>query len=84
MVSNCVMAIGQGRQRWTYVGNTAVSASGNLGLVSVDEDLGVAERATATVTADDLGLCPANMLSVNEIDSGIWLRLDEVSQSSLN
>jgi hypothetical protein len=48
---------------------------GDLGLVGVDEDLGVAERTTATITADNLGLCPADGLSVNELDSGIWLRL---------
>ena len=33
------------------------------------------EGTTATVTADDLGLCPTDGLSVNEFDSGIWLRL---------
>jgi hypothetical protein len=37
----------------------------------------VAERATATVAADDLGLGPANVLSVNEVDGGIWLRLEK-------
>lgn len=61
---------------WTYKGDTAVSAGGNLGLVGVDEDLGVAKGTTATVTADDLGLGPADVLSVDEIDSGIGLRLD--------
>lgn len=59
----------------TYKGNTAVSAGSDLGLVGVDENLGVAERTTATITADNLGLCPADGLSVNEVDSGIWLRL---------
>lgn len=51
--------------------NTAVSTSSNLGLVGVDEDLRVAERTAAAVTADDLGLCPPHGLLVNELNSGV-------------
>lgn len=68
----------------TYKGNSAVSAGGNLGLVGVDEDLGVAERTTAAVTADDLGLCPAHMLLVNELDGGHGLRLYHIVSTGIS
>lgn len=67
----------------TYERNTTVSAGNDLGLVGVDEDLGVTERTTAAVTADDFGLGPADGLSVNEVDSGIWLRLNGSQSQSL-
>jgi hypothetical protein len=59
----------------TYKGNTAVAAGRNLGLVGVDEDLGVAEGTTTAVTADDALLCPANGLLVNELNRGHRLGL---------
>lgn len=65
----------------TYKGKAAVSASRNLGLVGVDEDLGVTKGTTTAVTADDLGLSPTHWLLVNELNSskgpglGQWLVL---------
>lgn len=52
----------------TYVGNTAVGAPADLGLVGVDEDARVAERTSAAVARDDLLLGPAYGLLVNEVD----------------
>lgn len=65
------------RRGGAYEGDTAVSTGCDLGLVSVDEDLGVAEGTTATVTADDSGLCPADRLLVNELNGGHWAGLDD-------
>lgn len=62
-------------EKYTYEGNSAVSAGRNLRLVGVDENLGVAERTAAAVTADDLGLCPSHVLLVNELDGGHGARL---------
>lgn len=61
--------------RVAYERNTAVSAGRNLRLVGVDENLGVAEWATATIAADDSGLCPTNGLLVNELNGGHWAGL---------
>lgn len=43
-------------RNWTYEGKSAVPAGHNLGLVGVDEDLGVAEGTAAAIAADDPGL----------------------------
>lgn len=59
----------------TYKRKSAVSAGGNLRLVRVDEDLGVTQRTTTSVTIDNSVLGPTNGLSVDELDSGIGLRL---------
>ena len=59
----------------TYERKTAVAAGGNLGLVSVDKDLGVTERTTAAVTADDSLVGPADGLLVDKFDSGHRLGL---------
>jgi hypothetical protein len=48
---------------------STVAAGNNLGLVSVDEDPGVAQGTAATVAADNPVLHPANGLFVNEFDS---------------
>lgn len=63
--------------RGTYERDTAVSAGRDVGLVGVDEDFGVAEGTTATVTANDSGLCPADRLLVNELNGGHWAGLDD-------
>lgn len=60
-----------------YEGNTAVSAGRDLGLVGVDEDLGVAKGTTSTITANDSGLCPADGLLVDELNGGHWAGLDD-------
>lgn len=62
--------------RVAYERNTAVSAGRNLRLVGVDKHLGVTEGATATVAADDSGLCPTDGLLVNELNGGHWAGLD--------
>lgn len=59
----------------TYERKTAVAAGGDLGLVGVDEDLGMAERTATAVTADDSAVGPADGLLVNEFDSGHGLGL---------
>lgn len=60
----------------TYKRQTAVAAGSNLGLVGVDEDLGVAEGTAAAVAADDALLRPADGLLVDELDGshGLGLR----------
>lgn len=60
----------------TYERNSAVPAGSNLGLIGVDEDLGVTQRTTASITADDPLVCPANGLFVDEFNSGQRRRLD--------
>lgn len=62
-------------RKYTYEGNSAVPAGRNFGLVSVDENLGVAEGTAAAITADDLGLCPPHGLLVNELDGSHGARL---------
>ena len=54
----------------TYERNSAVPAGSNLGLVGVDKDSGVTQGTTASITADDPLMCPANGLFVNEFNSG--------------
>lgn len=64
----------------TYKRKTTVCAPANLGLVGVDEDPGVTERAASAVAGDNALVCPADGLLVNEIDSGVWARLYETGQ----
>lgn len=59
----------------TYEWKTAVCAPADLGLVGVDKDPGVTERATSTVAGDNALVRPANGLLVDEIDGGVWARL---------
>jgi hypothetical protein len=59
----------------TYKRNTAVCAPADLGLIGVDEDPGMTERAASTVAGNDALVCPANRLLVDEFDSGVWARL---------
>lgn len=59
----------------TYERKSAVSAGSYLRLVGVDEDLGMTQWATTTVTVHDTFLGPANGLFVNEFDSGHGLGL---------
>lgn len=63
----------------TYEGKTAVAAGSNLGLVGVDEDLGVAQGTATTVTADDTLFRPADGLSVDELNGSQGLGLGDVS-----
>lgn len=58
------------------VGQATVVASGNLGLVGVDEDLGVAVGAAATVTSDHSIVSPSDGLLVDQLDRRLGLRLD--------
>lgn len=62
----------------TYKRETAVCAPADLGLVGVDEDPGVAERAASTVARNNALVCPADRLLVDEVDSGVWARLHVV------
>ena len=59
----------------THIGQTAVVADGNLGLVCVDEDPGMAVRAAASVTRDDARVRPPDGLLVDEIYGGVGSRL---------
>lgn len=65
----------------TYEGKTAVAAGSNLGLVGVDEDLGVAQGTATAVTADDALFRPADGLSVDELNGSQGLGLRNVSVS---
>lgn len=67
----------------TYEGKTAVAAGSNLGLVGVDEDLGVAQGTATAVTADDALFRPADGLSVDELNGSQGLGLGNVSVSCL-
>lgn len=66
----------------TYVWNTAVCAPADLWPVDVDEDSGVAERASAAVAGRGAALDPADWLLVNELDGGVWARLFHAIVSS--
>ena len=68
----------------TYEGESAVTAGRNLGLVSVDKDLRVAERTAAAVAADDLGLGPSHGLLVNKFNGGHGSRLLKSMISSVS
>lgn len=59
----------------TYKRKTTVCAPADLGLIGVDEDPGVTERAASTVAGNDALVRPANGLLVDEVDSGVWARL---------
>ena len=58
-----------------YVGNSAVVASRNLGLVCVDEDPRVAGRAAAAIARNNAVVSPPDRLLVNQFHSrqGLWL-----------
>lgn len=60
---------------YTYVWDTAVRATANLGLVDVDKDARVAEGTTAAVARGHFFLDPADGLFVDELDGGIWAGL---------
>lgn len=64
----------------TYKRQTAVCAPADLGLICVDEDPGVSEGTTASVTGYSAVVCPADGLLVDELDGGIWARLHNSSQ----
>lgn len=59
----------------TYKRRAAVVASGNLGLVGVDKDLGVAVGAAAAIADNDTIMSPLNGLLVNHLHCGEGLRL---------
>jgi hypothetical protein len=61
--------------RGTYERQTAVCAPADLGLICVDEDLGVAEGTAAAIAGNDAVVSPADGLLVDEVDSGIWAGL---------
>lgn len=61
----------------TYEWKSTVCAPADLGLIYVDEDPWVSERATASVTGYSTVVRPANGLLVDELDSGVWARLHE-------
>jgi len=54
---------------------STVCAPADLGLIYVDEDPWVSERATASVTGYGTVVRPANGLLVDELDRGVWARL---------
>ena len=60
----------------TYERKTAVAAGGDLGLVGVEVDLGMAQGTTAAVASDDMLLRPADRLSVDELNGSVGLGLD--------
>lgn len=64
-----------------YIWQSAVIACGNLGLVGVDEDLGVSGRAAATVTGNHAVVRPRYLLLVDEFNGGIGLWLGNCSVS---
>ena len=66
---------GESVKEGTYKGQPAVSAGGNLGLVRVDKDPGVASRTTTTVARYDTVVRPPYRLLVDEFDGRVWLWL---------
>lgn len=63
------------KERVTYEWNAAVSAHGDLRLVGIYEDSGMAKRTTASITRNTTASCPSNWLLVNQGDGslGFWL-----------
>ena len=59
----------------TYKWEATIGAPADLGLINVDEDAGVAERATAAVARDFALRGPADGLLVDEGDGGLGLGL---------
>lgn len=59
----------------SYIGQATVVASGNLGLVGVDEDLRVAVGAAAAITGDHSIVSPSDGLLVNQLNRRLGLRL---------
>ena len=59
----------------TYKWHSAVAAHGNLGLVGVDEDLGVAGRTATALTCHHTFMCPPHGLLVNHLDRRLRLGL---------
>ena len=71
-----VSVVIQANTRVSYERKTAVTAGGDLRLVHVDENLGVTQRTTTSVTASNSLLGPANGLFVDELDGGHGLGLE--------
>lgn len=63
------------RYRRTYKWQAAVCAPADLGLISVDKDPGVPQRAASSVARYGAVMCPADGLLVDELNGGIWTRL---------
>ena len=59
----------------TYEWNPTVAADGNLWLVGIDEDLGMAQGSSTTITGDDFVVGPPYRLLVNQFDGGVGLGL---------
>jgi len=55
--------------------NPAVAADGNLWLVGIDEDLGMAQGSSTTITGDDFMVGPLYRLLVNQFNGSVWLGL---------
>jgi len=62
---------GRESSKRTYKRQSAVPARRNLGLVRVDEDLGVSRRTTASVAGHDPVVRPLHGLLVDQLDGGV-------------
>jgi hypothetical protein len=59
----------------TYKWQTAVRALANLGLVKIDENLGMTKGPAAAVARHAARMYPAHGLFVDELDGGVGTRL---------
>lgn len=64
------------RELGTYEWVSAVAADGDLWLVGVDEDLGVASKTAAAVANHHPVVCPLDWYFVDKLNGCVWLWLE--------
>ena len=62
-------------ERGSYKGQATICTPANLRLVHIDENFGMPQRSSASVTGHSPCLGPSDGLLVNETDGCFWLGL---------
>ena len=61
----------------TYKGQTTVFTHAYLRLISIDENPGMSQWSSTTVTNYNSVVCPSNWLLVDQVNSSLWCRLQK-------